>query len=364
MSENTKQIKVHYIHRISTAVQERIVGIFVLSAVLIIVGLVLIQIQSSHLLDDRIDYDAYLTNAQGVSTDTLINISGIEVGQVTTIDITPNNRIHVKFFVYESFQRLLRTDSTGELNKLSVIGNAAIIIKAGSHQLPILESGSTIQIEEPVSIDELMAKLTPVITSLGEIVENASTLIAAIEPDKLQLMAGDLSALVSNLLKISEQVASGNGLAGKLIYDEQLVKDVTKPLKKINEIVNDISPIVKGVNPIVRDTGQIVAQIKKNMKRVESILKETELRMKEVSAVIEPATNLANTSNEIAADLKSTTQLVGDEVKQLPDMVNKMQNLLDTTNRTIKNAQEVWPLSTMIPPGNKDTVIKAQPLDD
>ena len=97
MSENNKPARVHYIHRLSSVVQKRIVGIFVLSAVLVIVGLVLLQIQSSHLLDKRVNYHAFLTNAQGVSTKTLIHVSGIEVGQVKSIEITDDNKVHVQF---------------------------------------------------------------------------------------------------------------------------------------------------------------------------------------------------------------------------------------------------------------------------
>ena len=357
MPENTQPVKVHYIHRLSAAVRERIAGIFVLSAVLIIVGLILIQIQSSHLFDDRIHYDTFLTNAQGISTKTLIHISGIEVGQVTAIDITDNNRIHVNFFVYENFQRLLRSDSTGELSKLSVIGNAAIIIKAGDYQLPILPAGSTIPIDEPVSIDELISTVTPVITSLNEIVENVSAILEAIEPDEIRSLRADVSAITSNLHDISEQIVNGKGLIGKIIYDEELMKSVTEPVQQIGPIVKDIGPIVKNV-------GQVVKEIEHDMALIENILRETELRVKEVSQVIQPATTLVDKTNELASDLQTTSQIVGREIEQLPDMVNKMQNLLDTTNRTIKNAQQVWPLSTVIPPGSNETLIKDQILDD
>ncbi len=350
MPDNKKPIKVHYIHKLNVIVQKRIVGVFVLSAILVIVGLILLQIQSSHLLDDRIIYHAYLANAQGVSTETLINVSGIEVGQVKAIDITSDNKIHVTFFVYDSFQRLLRTDSTGELNKLSVIGNAFIIIKAGSHQLPILPANSTIPIEEPVSVDDLMAELTPAITSLKEIVENVSSLVAVIEPDKLKTFSQDLSVFMANLVKVSEQLTSGKGAAGKVLFDEGLEQDITFTIGQFKTIVKDIDLVVK-------DSA-------KAMIKVDDILSETQSRVKEVKLLIQPATELAQKSNDIALDVAATTRIVDKEVKQLPDMVNKMQNLLDSTNRTLQNAQQVWPLSTIIPAENRDTLIKDQPLDD
>lgn len=354
MTENNRQPRVHYIHRISRVVQERIAGLFILSALLIIVGVVLIQLQSSHLLDDRIFYSAYLRNAQGVSTKTLVNISGIEVGRVSSIDITPDNKIHVQFFVYDRFQRLLRSDSTGELSKLSVIGNTAIIIKAGSHQLPILPAETILPIEEPVSIEELIAQLTPVISSLNDIVLNASALITAIRPEQLQSTTEDLSVVMSNLRNISDQISGGKGLVGRMLYDEQLERD----------IIGSIQHTTQGIGPIVKDVTHIVKQARQQMQLLDNILRETEQTVKGISPLIPPASELVNSSNKIASELESTAKQVNREIEQLPQLVNKMQKLLDSTSRTIDATQQIWPLSTVIAPASKDSAINSQPLDD
>lgn len=350
MTDNHNSHKVHYIHKISSAVQQRIAGIFILSAIIIIAILILLQIKSSHLLDDRIRYNAYLKNAQGVSTETLINVSGIEVGRVQSIDITPDNQIHVKFFVYDSFQRLLRMDSTGELNKLSVLGNAAIMIQAGSHELPILPPNSTIPIQEPTTFDDLMARLTPTITNLNEIIQNVSALVGAIQADKIKSMSEDLNALTHNLKSVSQQIAEGQGLLGKVVYDEQLARDFTQPVKEMT--------------PIVRDTAVIIKELKLSMRQVDSILKQTEQRVKEISDVIQPAGELMNKSNSIASELEFTTRQVNQEIVKLPEMVNQMQRLLDSTNRTINAVERMWPVSSALPTPNRDTLIREQPLDD
>lgn len=345
---NTRQV--HYIHRLSRVVQQRIAGIFVLSAVFIMVGLVLLNIQSSHLFDDRIHYDTYLLNAQGVSTETLINISGIDVGQVTTIDITEDNRIHVAFFVYEDFQRLLRTDSTGELSKFSVIGNTSIIIRAGTASLPILPAGSTITVDEPITVDELMAEVTPIVARLNDIILKVSDMIAILEPEKIQTASNDLFVLMANLRAMTEQVASGQGAIGRLLYDQQLEQQLMAPIAK--------------AGPIVDNVDQIVQQMKQDLKLIENILHKTEARIDEVAKVIEPATQAAEKSNALVSDLQSSTQQVNQEIRQLPQMVDKMNQLLDSTTETINATQQIWPLSTIIEPPDQEILITDQPLDD
>ncbi len=350
MTEQDPQSRIHYIHRLSASVQQRIVGVFVLSAVLIIAGIIALQLHDSHLLDDRIEYHAYLANAQGVSTETLISVSGIEVGRVDSIDITPDNRIHVRFFVYDRFQRLLRSDSTGALNKLSLIGNAVIMIKAGSSNLPILEAGATIPIEEPLTTDDLIAKLKPVITTLNNTVEKIGAIIDTIEPEQIRTVALDVTVMMDNLRDISARVAKGQGLAGKILVDERMEQEVAG-------MVSDIDPIIQNLNAISQQTLT-------TLENVDRIVRSTEEKIQSVAAIIEPTSELIDQSNAIAEQVHAITRQVNNEVQQLPEMVDKMQSLLDTTNRTLENAQQVWPLSTVVAPGNRDTVIRERPLDD
>ena len=364
MTDKQNHSRVHYIHRLSVAVQQRIVGIFVLVAVLVIAGLVLLQIRSSYILDDRIVYDTYLTNAQGISTDTRVNISGIDVGKVESIDITDDNKVHVRLFVYDRFQRLVRSDSTAELSKLSVIGNAVIIIQAGSHQLPILPAGSTIFTEEPVTIDELIARLTPAVTNLNSIVEKIAVLIDVIDPDQLQATTSDVSAIVRNLRDVSEQINQGQGVIGRLTHDRQLEDQVATMVSDLGGMAGALRPAASRVDPLMRDARQLVATLNANMQQLQGLLSQTEQRIRQVGAVLEPAEQLMNRSNLIAEDVKATSGVVSQEIRHLPDMIDKMQNLLDSTNRTIENAQQVWPLSTVIPPTDSETRIAPQPLDD
>ena len=364
MADKQNNSRVHYIHRLSVAVQQRIVGIFVLSAVLVIAGLVLLQIHSSHILDDRIVYDTYLVNAQGISTETLVNISGIDVGRVESIDITEQNKVHVRFFVYDRFQRLVRTDSKAELSKLSVIGNAVIIIHAGSHELPVLPAGSTIFTEEPVTIDELIARLTPAVTNLNAIVERIAALVEVVDPGQMKSTANDFATIIANMRQLSEQIAEGKGLMGRLAYDASLENQVTEVVSDIGGVVKDVRPAVRSLDPLLQDSRKLMAEISHNMQQVEKLLIESEARVREVSDVLQPAGELVTRSNRIAEDVETTTGVLSEEIRHLPDMINKMQNLLDSTNRTIENAQQVWPLSTVIPPGDSATRIGHQPLDD
>jgi|GEM_PF-696828 len=364
MSDRQNNSRVHYIHRLSVAFQQRIVGVFVLAAVLVIAGLVLMQIQSSHLLDDRVVYDTYLANAQGISSETRVNISGIDVGQVESIDITDENKVHVRFFVYQRFQRLVRTDSKAELSKLSVIGNAVIIIRAGSHELPMMPPGSTIFTEEPMTIDELIANLTPAVTNLNTIVEKIAAVVEVIEPGQLKSTADDMSAIVSNMRQLSQQISEGRGLVGRLAYDQQLENQVSDVISDIGGIVRSTAPAARKLDPLVQDTQDLIGAINENMQKIEALLVQAEARVREVAGVLQPAETLMNKSNRIADDVKVTSAVLSQEVRHLPDMINKMQNLLDSTNRTIQNAQQVWPLSTVIPPADSETRLPNQPLDD
>ncbi len=215
-----------------------------------------------------------------------------------------------------------------------------------------------------MTIDELIAHLTPAVTNLNTIVEKIDALVEVIEPGQLKSTADDMSAIVSNIRQLSEQIAEGRGLVGRLAYDQQLENQVSDVISDIGGIVKSTAPAARKLDPLVQDTQNLIGAINQNMQKIEALLVQTEARVREVAGVLQPAETLMNKSNRIADDVKVTSGVLSQEVRHLPDMINKMQNLLDSTNRTIQNAQQVWPLSTVIPPADSETGLPNQPLDD
>lgn len=361
MAEKEHRSRIHYIHRLSYSSRERLVGLFILLALGIIMAMIIVRGKASNLFEERISYHAYLNNAQGISTDSVITISGIEVGNVESIDITPENRIHVGFFVYKKYQKLLREDSTGALSKLSLLGNVllsntVLTIKAGSPELPILKDGSVVPFEEPKTIDVLIAEFTPILDNVKKIVEDMSAVIASIDPDIIESTTTDLVESMDNIRSATDHMADGKGGIGQLLFNKNLEDDLSRTMANIRSTTDYIA---KGEGPL----GKIIydEEFEQDLNRLVELLKETvteaEKRIKEVKIVIDNATS-------ITKDLKMTSKSLNQEMTELPILINRLKLLMESTDETLQGLQRVWPLSSAMKAGEADVAIEEKPHYD
>jgi len=351
MTEKEHRSRIHYIHRMSYSSRERLVGLFILVALGLLVALIIGRGKASNLFEERISYHAYLTNAQGISTDSVITISGIEVGNVRSIDITPENQIHVGFFVYKKYQTLLRQDSTGALSKLSLLGNVllsntTLTIRAGSPELPILEDGSVVPFEEPPTMDSLIAEFMPVLDNVKRTFEDLSEVIASIEPEKIKATTTGLAESINNIRNATDHVAVGEGSIGQLVYNEELINDIRRTMDNIRNTTDHISTGEGALGYIIYNE-----DFEQNLKITTTLLKdaiiETEQRVKEVKLAIDNATI-------ITENLKTTSKGLGQEMSELPILINRLKLLMESTDEILQGLQRVWPLSSAIKPGTED----------
>lgn len=324
-----KAAKVHYIHSLSYTAKDRLVGAFMMMAIVAMLGLFVAKVKSSKMFAEVVHYHTYMKTAQGISTDTIVNISGIDVGKVSALDIDDHNRIHINFFVYKDFQKLLRTDSKGELNKLSLVGNAVIIIKAGSANKPMLQDGAIVNIEEPVTTDDLIAGVTPVIKDLESLIDNLSQIVSAISPSNVKGSTEDLRAIFGNVRGLSDHVNQGKGSLGRILYDKKQEESVNNSLLLIEKTLAGISQRVNETKPLIENVNKLSVQ-----------------------------------SQKMVGDVHKSLLKVDKQLDQIPGLLNSGQSVLDSSEQTIKGVQKVWPLSSALKPPGKELLIEERGLSE
>ncbi len=317
MSEQEKQ-SIHYIHRMSYTVQERIVGIFVLSALGMIFFLMFINSQTAHMFEDRITLNTYLSKAEGISTETVVKISGIEVGRVSSLDIARDHRIHVKLIIYKRYQPLVRSDSTAAVSKLSLLGKSIIDITAGSTEQPMLLDGATIAVEEPLSVEELMAELTPVIQAVESSVTRVAEIMERIAPQQVGNIVANLEESSQNFKQVSAQLSASEGSVGMAINDPTFKNDLTTTLAAIE---------------------RSFVQMEQRLKELEPASGNISEGSKELPAISAELRQLLSNTNAILTS-------VNVEMKQVPELITRMNVLMEETDRLLDGINNSWIFSS------------------
>ncbi|HEY9052276.1 MAG TPA: MlaD family protein [Gammaproteobacteria bacterium] len=277
----------HYIHRTSYSFQEQMVGMFVLIAVGILLVLFFFMIKQQNLFEEYFEIYGKLRSAQGLSTETVIQVSGIEVGYVSAIDITDNNDIQATMRIFERYHRLIRQDSEIKVSSLNatLFGKSIIEITVGSPDKPKIEKESFIRIKETTSIDEVIAEAKVVMNKVNGIIDEIYGIVGSFEPETINHILLSLKDTADNINRFTEQMNSTEGGVGALAHDTEM-KDTFK------QAVNNL----------------------------EKATRTMEIFMSQLNT----------------------------EAGQVPAVMQKIQSAVDEANTTIQATQKIWPISSAI----------------
>jgi len=330
-----KSAKVHYIHSLSYSARDRLVGTFVLIALLFLLGLFVSKVNVSKIFDPVVNYQAIMKNAQGITVETTIKLSGLDVGSVYDIHLGDNYEVNVHFFIYKRFQPLVRANSTGEVSRLSIVGNNIIIIKAGSPDQPILAENAIIRIQEPDYL--ALTEITPAIKQFTSMITHLSQVLAAIDPQVIKTSSQDLQSVLADLRNISDQVTGGKGSIGRILYDKNQEQQVVNSLALIEKTLTGISQRVDEVQPIIANANQLAIESK---------------------LLVENATKLSLESQQLMANISKSVTRVDQQLNELPILINSANTVLQSTEHTLNGLQPVHVLiDNSIWPGSSNPAL-------
>jgi len=340
-----KSAKVHYIHSLSYSARDKLVGAFVLIALLFVVGLFASKIKLSKLFDSVVYYQAVMKNAQGITSETAINISGIDVGRVTDVNLDESSRVKIQFFIYKRFQPLVRADSTGEISKLSLVGDNIIIIKSGSTDQAMLQDQAIIPIKEPTVTNYLtIAEITPAIKKFTAMVTNLSEALDTLNPKVINQTSQDFQTILTDLRKISDQVSEGKGSLGRMIYDEKQEQRVVNSLAMLEQTLSGIAQRVHDVQPIIMNANQLVSESKKIMQE----------------------------SQQLIVEVRGSVNKIDQQLNHLPSLIDNAESVLQSTEYTLNGLQpvrvhidnKIWPFSSNTEIEDTQLLIQESGLDE
>jgi len=280
------------------------VGVFVLSAIAVLVFLLFSSIKSQNIFEDYFTIYGKLQSAEGLSTETIVQVSGIEVGKVSAIEITDDNHIMLTMHVFERFHRLLRTDSRVKVSSLNatIIGKSIIEITAGSHDQDMLQAGAILNIQESNSVDDVIAEATIMLEAVKKVVHDVSNVVSAVDADKVASIVDSFNKMAINIDLLSQRINSGQGVVGSLIYDDAMQQNISQSVVNLRQATDE---------------------------------------------------------------LKAMIQLLKNDAREVPVVLENINSMIGETEKTIRATQKIWPISSAMPEkGVKKNTVDPLPAND
>lgn len=191
------------------------VALFVLATVaLLIVGI--FYVTGSGAWQSKYTLKTYLPEADGLVEGAPVSLGGVHVGNVSELSInpqarTPDQNIEVDMQIFKRYQQWIRTNSTATLDTQGALGNRFVSISRGTPPSAVIPNGGMVPGVPASTIPALL--------------EHANALL------------DNVNGLATDLRSISDQIHSGKGTLGQLLYDDRMYNRLNDTVNRADDMM-------------------------------------------------------------------------------------------------------------------------------
>jgi phospholipid/cholesterol/gamma-HCH transport system substrate-binding protein len=255
--------------RDSKGIKPILTGIFVLAGVAILVVIVFIIGGKDKTFEHSLTANAVFADVNGLAKGSNVWYSGVKIGVVKKVSFVENG-VAVNFTIEEDVQKKIRKDTKVKLGSDGLIGNKIIVLYGGTPASPEIESGNTLQVENGIGTEEMMATLQGNNKNLLDITNDLKVVSKALAEGKgtigkllndptinntLQTTMASLSragsnaqALTANLSEFSKKIINKGYLLNDLATDTMIVASLRQTAAQLNQVSQSANAVVNNLN--------------------------------------------------------------------------------------------------------------------
>lgn len=318
----------------------QMVGIFILLTLSIFVATVLSTGRVQRWWDPGLALKVVMPSDGlfGLSEGADVEILGTKAGSVNKIVIDPSQQIHAIVRIRTGMQAFVRSDSTATIRKrFGVAGDSYLEISRGSANpldwdYAVISAKADRAPTDTVGelIDEVRNRIFPVI----EDTQKAIHLLLAVVED-LQDPKGDMQLLLKHMNAISSRIARGDGVIGRLLYEDSIVDEMQQLVTQLNSNMKRLEPIFNEFETITSNVAGISGKLNEQSRELPEVTQKLKDVLTSVQAVMK---DLKQTTPQ----LPKITENVSDATNSVPVLMLQTQQVMVELEQLVKQLQSHW----------------------
>jgi len=254
------------------------VGITVIAASLILAVLIILMSGTGGIFTKKVSIKAYFSDAGGLRQGAPVRVSGVDIGNVKSIEIVPSQplnpvlvvmKINVKF-------HFVRKDSQTILTTAGVLGETYINIDSSHATGPEVQDDDILKSKDVPGYDDVIRAANSSLQNIDVVLKRMDRIIAYVESGQGSVgkliydpaLYNRVNATVGEFQNVVNEISQGKGSIGKLIADDELYNKANAAIDHINKMIDDINAGNGTVGKLLKDptlynnANQTVANIK------------------------------------------------------------------------------------------------------
>jgi ABC-type transporter Mla subunit MlaD len=297
--------------------QDTIIGLFVLLAIGLVLYLVLQQTYFQSQRTHWIQLNSVLSNSFGLSKGTVIELSGVVIGNVDSVLLRPDAKVEVTVLVNDEYAHLLSEDSRLKINSAlaleSVLSGVRLEFVPGVSE-QMLTNGDSIEILEPKSLGQIVEemKLEELAKQLQNIVANVDKLTSDLADQR-----EDLVVTMENLRTFSGQtVKIGDQVSDFLLGLDKSNQALQAGLNQLNQTIKNLdepaSEALVSFNQSMTSAGEALISAKQVMASADEALVSLRPALDKMPELLATTNNALLSINQLSQTLSKHWLLSGD----------------------------------------------------
>ncbi len=304
----------------NTAKRNVLVGIFVLLGLVILAGGILAVGNIHSTFVPKITVTTSFPDVNGLQPGNNVWFSGLKVGTVSDLEFVGESQVRVSLKIDKQTQRYVHKDAMAKLSSDGLIGNKIVVITSGTAGTPSIEDGDVLQTAAEPSTDDMLVML--------------------------QESNQDLRSVASDLKSITDQIASGQGAIGRLVYDAAIadsLSSTTASLAQASQKADKTAAALSNYTSSLNQPGNLLHDVAHDKDMYPALKKSTE----GLAAASEDAAAAAKGLRAATTETDSPAGVLLSDEDAAADLKATFSNLETSSaklDEDLAAAQHAWPL--------------------
>ena len=302
---------------------DKIVGTLVLLGLAVLIVVVFMLGRSQRWFMTDIQYMTYFSSASGLSINMPIQYKGFTIGNVKNVSLAENDRVEVRFTIFEEYGNRVRQGSLVEVSVMPLGLGSSFVFHPGRGE-ELLPEGSLIP-------ERNSPEARPVLSSRNvSLPENN---------DNIGLILNQIASILGNVdIAFSSSDRARETTLGQILFN---LEETTAGLAGIGSLMNEVNPILENINLFFDQINSTVEQFNPIVGNVQTLTDQLADSSGSVMSILDGEgplyTNLVDviaSLSGIILNLERTTEFVPAQLPQIGVLISEL-------NVALRSAQDV-----------------------
>ena len=223
------------------------VGVFILGAVVALIGMVYVLGARARLFEARYTIHAEFTEVGGLAEGATVRLAGVQIGRVTAVNLPnqPGGKVRIDMSIAKKFGDRVRGDSVARIETQGLLGDKILEITVGTAKAPPAAAGTVLASRDPTDIARVLDEGAATVKNVAALAEGLRTMTESLNTSNI---VEDAAATVKSARRTTDQVArmvddaqKGKGWAHVLLYEEPVA------LRTLNDMIASMQQVIDRV---------------------------------------------------------------------------------------------------------------------